>query len=115
NEVYEALMDSHRHGEFTGGGPTEVSPEPGGTFSAFGGAIAGRNVELVPNERIVQAWRVADWPAGAHSLVRFELQEQGGKTRLVMDHSAFPEEQQEHLAAGWNTRYWEPLGKYLSR
>src|SRR5438034_2276921 len=37
--------------------PTEISPEAGGAFSLFGGYVTGRHIELVPNERIVQAWR----------------------------------------------------------
>src|SRR4051812_2467865 len=32
----------------------------GGTFSLFDGHIIGRILELVPNERIVEAWRVVD-------------------------------------------------------
>jgi hypothetical protein len=40
----------------------------------FGGMIIGRNVELVPNQRIVQAWRpTADFPKGPYSLVKIEL------------------------------------------
>jgi hypothetical protein len=37
--------------------PAEISREVGGAFALFGGYITGRHVELVPNERIVQAWR----------------------------------------------------------
>jgi activator of HSP90 ATPase len=55
------------------GAPAEIDREPGGTFSLFGGLIVGRNVELIPKERIVQAWRPADWEAGVYTLVRFEL------------------------------------------
>jgi activator of HSP90 ATPase len=36
--------------------PTQISREVGGAFSLFGGIIVGRHIELVPNERIVQAW-----------------------------------------------------------
>jgi uncharacterized protein YndB with AHSA1/START domain len=38
--------------------PTKLSPHAGGAFSVFDGYIVGRQIELVPNERIVQAWRV---------------------------------------------------------
>jgi hypothetical protein len=44
--------------------PTRISAEPGGTFSTFGGLIVGMQIELVPNERIVQAWRPAYWKPG---------------------------------------------------
>jgi uncharacterized protein YndB with AHSA1/START domain len=76
--------------------------------------ISGRNVELVPGERVVQAWRAGNWEPGAYSAARFTLQPQGEGTLLSFDHSGFPENQGEHLEAGWHANYWEPLKKYLS-
>ena len=73
----------------------------------------GRHVELVPNERIVQAWRVVTWDPGVYSIAKFELKEQGSETRLVFDHTGFPNGKAEHLADGWKQNYWEPLRKYL--
>jgi hypothetical protein len=40
-------------------------PQSRGAFNTFGGLIEGRNVELIPNRRIVQAWRPAHWDPGA--------------------------------------------------
>src|SRR5208282_4379516 len=68
--VYEALIDTRQFDEVVqlsgamkdmapGSKPTEISREVGGAFSLFGGYITGRQIELVPNERVVQAWRVA--------------------------------------------------------
>jgi activator of HSP90 ATPase len=59
-----------------GGKPTEISREAGGTFALFGGYITGRHVELVPNERIVQAWRAGGWDPGVYSIAKFELGDQ---------------------------------------
>lgn len=73
----------------------------------------GVNVELVPNERIVQAWRSADWPAGVYSIARFQLNAQGAGTQLVFDHIGFPAGQKDHLAAGWEANYWSLMKKYL--
>ena len=112
--VYEALMDSRQHAEFTANGAAEISRAAGGAWSAHGGHITGRNIELVPDRMIVQAWRVKDWPAGVYSVVRFELNGEGDRTRLVFDQWGAPPEQREHLAQGWTARYWEPLRKYLS-
>ena len=39
--------------------PTDISRSAGGAFALFGGYITGRQIELVPNELIVQAWRVS--------------------------------------------------------
>ena len=94
--------------------PAEISGEPGGAFALFGGHITGRSIELLPNELIVQAWRVADWGRGIYSIARFELLENGPGTKLVFDHTGFPKGQAEHLAAGWKGNYWEPLDKFLT-
>ena len=112
--LYDVLTDARQFSEVTGGAPTEISREVGGSFSCFGGMVVGRQVELVPNQRIVQAWRAKDWDAGVYSIAKFELTGQGSETRLIFDHSGFPEDQQEHLAGGWHAHYWEPMRKYLA-
>ncbi len=94
--------------------PTEIGGEAGSAFALFGGYVVGRQIELVPNARIVQAWRVIRWDPGVYSIVRFEFAEQGSGTRLILDHTGFPKGDGEHLAAGWKANYWEPLGKFLA-
>jgi len=116
--LYDTLLDAKRFSEFTGGAPVKIDPKVGGAFSCFGGIITGLNVELLPNQRIVQAWRVSMWPAGVYSIVKFELQPEGPLTRLVMDHTGFPEEMRAHLNGeetngGWHRQYWQPLKRYL--
>jgi activator of HSP90 ATPase len=123
--VYEALIDAKQFGKAIelsaaaksgaklGDKPTEISREAGGAFTLFGGYITGRQIELVPNQRIIQAWRTATWNAGIYSIARFELTEHATDTKLVFDHTGFPEDQAQHLAIGWKINYWEPLAKYL--
>jgi activator of HSP90 ATPase len=94
--------------------PTEISREVGGAFVLFGGYITGRHVELVPNERIVQAWRTGSWPPGVYSIAKFELVELGSGTKIIFDHTGFPQGAAEVLASGWKAHYWEPLEKLLT-
>jgi activator of HSP90 ATPase len=94
--------------------PAEISRELGGAFSIFGGHIVGRQLELLPEKRIVQAWRVQDWEAGVFSIAHFELVEQAGATKLIFDHTGFPTGQGVHLAEGWTVNYWQPLAKALA-
>ncbi len=112
--VYEILLDSKQFAAFAGM-PAEIDPKPGGAVSMFGGMIVGRNVELVPNQRIVQAWRSAGWDPGVYSVVRFELKAGGPGTILVLDHTGFPQGAFDHLDPGWCMRYWDPLKKYLGQ
>ena len=86
--IYSAYMDSAEHEAFTNNGPASISDDVGGAFSCHGGAISGRNVELVAGKRIVQAWRVASWPAGVYSLVRIDLEPAGTQTRVKLTHDA---------------------------
>lgn len=117
--VYEALTEAARFTDVTkfsmvgNAPPAEISREAGGAFACFGGYVTGRHVELKPDQRIVQAWRAGSWEEGVYSIVRFDLQEEREGTKLVFDHTGFPTDQGEHLAAGWKQNYWEPLAKYL--
>jgi activator of HSP90 ATPase len=111
--VYEALLDSKQFTEFSGRA-AEINRDVGGAFSLFNGHIIGRNLELVPNQRIVQAWRVVTWPEGAWSIARFDLKSNGTGTRLVLEHVGFPEGLHDHLAQGWDENYWALLKKYFA-
>ena len=111
--IYEALLDSKQFTAFSGGQTAEIDRTAGGTFSLFAGHIVGRNLELMPDRRIVQAWRVVPWPDGIFSIARFGLSAQSSGTRVIFDHTGFPSELAEHLESGWNEHYWTPLQKYL--
>jgi activator of HSP90 ATPase len=94
--VYEALTDEKQFEKVTllsaaiqsgaalGNKPTQIAPEAGGPFAIFRGHIVGRHIELVPNQRIVQAWRVVDWDPGIYSIVKFGLAQQGSDTKLSL-------------------------------
>lgn len=110
--VYDALLDAKQFAAFSGKA-AEIDRKEGGTFSLFNGHIVGRNVELVPNQRIVQAWRVVTWAEGTYSIARFQLTAKGAGTHLIFDHTGFPEGLHDHLAQGWEEDYWSLLKKYL--
>jgi activator of HSP90 ATPase len=112
HEVYEILMDSKKHSAFSGG-LAEISREVGGEFSAYDGYITGKNLELVPDRKIVQNWRAVDWPEGFFSTVTFVLLPIAGGTRLNFTHKDLPEGTEAEFEQGWVNNYWEPLKRYL--
>jgi activator of HSP90 ATPase len=114
DRVYRALTDAKMFAEFTGAGAADIVNEPGGAISLFGGYVTGRNIELVLNQRVVQAWRGKTWEEGVYSIAKFELKAQGAGCRIVLDHTGFPEADREHLDQGWHRMYWDPLRKFLS-
>jgi activator of HSP90 ATPase len=111
--IYEVLLDSKQFATCTGT-PAEIDSRAGGALSMFGGLVVGRNIELLPNQRIVQAWRPTHWDPGVYSIVKFELKLHAPETTIVLDHTGFPEGEFDHLDPGWKLRYWYPLKKCLA-
>jgi activator of HSP90 ATPase len=110
--IYDALLDSKQFAAFSGL-PAEIDRKEGGAFSMFGAQIVGRNVELIPNARIVQAWRPAHWDAGIYSIVKFEMKPKDSGATLVLDHTCFPEGEYDSLLSGWHSHYFEGLKKFF--
>jgi activator of HSP90 ATPase len=108
------LSDAKNNGMPPNGAPASISRDAGGAFSLFAGIISGRHIELVPNERLVQAWRPVHWKAGIYSIARFQLSDEGSGTKLVLDHTGFPRGEAKGLSDGWHKNYWEPMAKALA-
>ena len=108
DRIYAALLDEKQFSAMTGL-PAHIEPQEGGAFSLFDQQITGRHIQLVPNTRIVQAWRSGSWDSGLYSIARFELTASSSGTKLVFDHTGFPIGQAQHLAAGWKDHYWHAL------
>jgi activator of HSP90 ATPase len=126
--IYDALTDAKQFQRVVelsnamktrmpaGAPPAQISSEVGGAFSLFGGIITGRQIELVPNQRIVQAWRPMYWNPGSYSIVKFELAaDNDSGTKLTLDHRGFPDGDGQSLLDGWNKNYWEALQKFLAQ
>jgi activator of HSP90 ATPase len=111
--IFEALTNETQFSEFTRA-PAEIDLVPGGQFSCFGGMITGLTLEAIPGIRLVQAWRVGNWNEGIYSIVKFELEAvTDAETKLVFDHTGFPDEHRDSLDEGWHDRYWKPMKSYL--
>ena len=112
-DLYELFMDSAKHTDATGM-PAKVSPKVGGKWSAFGGMISGKNLVLVPNRMIVQAWRSSAWKKADPDsvlVVRFEKTKNGAAAHLA--HVGVPSYDHKGVTQGWKKYYWEPWKKYL--
>jgi len=107
-------MDSEKHTEFTGA-KASVSPEIGGEFSAYDGALSGTILELVPDAKIVQTWRGSDdgWVPGHFPTATFSLEAIDGGTRLTFVQTGVPEKSFEQISQGWQTFYWPKIKQWL--
>jgi uncharacterized protein YndB with AHSA1/START domain len=113
-EIYQAWLDSIIHSEMTGG-EANMSEEVGADVSAWDGYITGRNLELVPGERIVQSWRTTEFDdVYEDSIVTILLQEADDGTLLTLEHSNVPDAQKSYEEGGWQSNYFEPMIAYFA-
>ena len=114
--IYELLTDGAKLSTLVDrrgrGGAAE-----GAWFSLFGDLLEGRQIELVRDERVVQAWRLTEWEPGVYAIVRFTLTPQGdGSTRVTVDLDAYPARFQDVLADNcWQELYFGPMARQFSR
>mgnify|MGYP000380326949 CR=1 FL=1 len=112
-DVYSAFMDEKQHSKFSGGA-SSIDAKVGGLATMHDGQIVARHIELDPGKRIVQAWRVAPWDEGVYTILRLKFDAENDGTRVTLDQTGCPEEMTQHLAEGWEARYWGPLKKYFA-
>ena len=113
-DIYDAWLDSKSHTEMTGG-EAAMSDEIGAEVVAWGGYITGRNLELIPGERIVQSWRTAEFTdEHEDSIVTVTLEEVAGGTLLTLTHSRVPDGQTSYEDGGWQVHYLEPMQDYFA-
>ena len=111
--VYEMIMDSKKHTELAGD-RAKISRKSGGKFNV-GDYIEGANLELIPDERIVQTWRYSDWPQGHYSKATFSFKAVEGGTRLTFTQSDVPAEFYKDIRQGWIDYYWTPMKEMLKK
>jgi activator of HSP90 ATPase len=105
--VYQVLADARALSALSGmGGRAALAA--GEEFAAFDGNVTGRQIEMVPGTRIVQAWRFPRWEPGQYSLVTFTLTATDGGTRLTIDQHGEPDDWHDHIDANWPTFYLTP-------
>jgi activator of HSP90 ATPase len=112
-DLYELFIDSAKHSAATGA-PAKISRKVGGKWSAFDGMILGKNLALVPNRMIVQAWRSSAWKTADPDsilVVRFEKTHNGAAAYLA--HVGVPRYDHKGVTQGWRNYYWKPWKRYL--
>ncbi|MFA5051577.1 MAG: SRPBCC family protein [Patescibacteria group bacterium] len=112
HQVYEVWMDSDKHSQLTGSEAT-ISRVVGGEFTTFGGWATGKNIELIPDKKIIQTWRADDWPAGHFSTLTVHLLPAPGGTKILFTQTGVPLSLAKSVAQGWKDFYWEPMKKYI--
>src|SRR5437879_11012812 len=60
SRLYAMYLNAREHAAFTGA-PVKIAARAGAPFEAFGGALTGTILQVVPNRLIVQSWRSTEF------------------------------------------------------
>jgi activator of HSP90 ATPase len=113
DKLYKAWLTSKEHSAFTGG-EAKVSSKVGGKFTAWGGYITGKNIELKANKKIVQSWRTSEFPENApDSTLEITFEEKNGKTTITLYHYDLQKGDAKKYKDGWRDFYFEPMKHYF--
>jgi activator of HSP90 ATPase len=114
-ELFDLFLDSKKHSQATGG-KAVASQKVGGSFTAWDGYIKGKNIAIVPDRMIVQAWRSGEFKKSDHdSVLILTFEKAPGGTLMTMIHAAVPDRKAASFNKGWRTHYWQPIQKYLRK
>ena len=113
--LYRMYLDPKQHAAFTGA-PVSIAAKAGAKFEAFGGALTGTVLQVVPNRLIVQSWRSTHFgrrDLDSTLVLAFSPVKGGG--RIEITHVNVAEIDFAGVSEGWSTYYWVPWRKYLTR
>jgi uncharacterized protein YndB with AHSA1/START domain len=89
------------------GEEAEMSTEVGSEFSLWEGSIVGKNLEFVPDKKIVQQWYFGD--QSEESIVTILLHEHKNGTSAELRHTNIPDEAYDDIVDGWKDTYFGSL------
>ena len=114
SDLYDLYMNAEKHSIIAGSAVT-IDDKEGSAFSAHQGYITGKNLQLIKDKLIVQAWRAVNWDQTAvDSTFIIYLAGQGNDVVLKMTHANVPDDSAADIEKGWFDHYWNPWKQYLA-
>jgi uncharacterized protein YndB with AHSA1/START domain len=114
-KLYRMYLNPKLHAAFTAA-PVKIAARPGAPFEAFGGALTGIILQVVPNRLIVQSWRSTDFyrrDIDSTLVLSFWPDKNGG--RIELTHVNVADSDFAGVSEGWSKYYWTPWRAYLTR
>jgi activator of HSP90 ATPase len=108
SELYQTFTDPQRITAFTRSAPKLFEgARPGGRFELFGGNVSGEYVELTEPTKIVQKWRLEQWPKGHFSTleVAFDQNDVDNVTVMRVQWTGVPVGQEDVTRRNWGEYY----------
>ena len=111
--LYDTWLSSSGHGDMTND-QAEYSDMVGEKFLAYDGYIWGKNIELIPFDKIVQSWRTSDFSDDEEdSRLEISFFSEDEYTILTIFHSKLPPHGMTYNQ-GWIDNYFEPMTAYFN-
>lgn len=108
SELYQTFTDPQRISAFTRAAPKLFEgAKKGGKFELFGGNVSGEYLELEEPTKIVQSWRLDQWPKGHFSRLEiiFDQNNVDNVTVMKVTWSGVPVGQEEVTKRNWSEYY----------
>jgi uncharacterized protein YndB with AHSA1/START domain len=105
-DVYLALTNPNTIHLWTGE-PAVMSTEAGSEFSLWDESIVGKNLEFIPDKKIVQQWYFGDQEE--ESIVTIILHTHKHGTSLELKHTNIPDKDFQDIMEGWDESYFGAL------
>jgi uncharacterized protein YndB with AHSA1/START domain len=115
DKVWAALTDPGTIGAWMDDDSVKVSLKVGGKYALFGGVTTGKFTAVEMPSVLEYTWRQAEWEKSEpDTLVRWELEPDGKKTKLRLIHSLFADRQgRDDHDEGWDVYFLDPMKEWL--
>ncbi|KAI1503475.1 activator of Hsp90 ATPase [Biscogniauxia marginata] len=113
-EMYQTFTDPQRLAAFTRAPPKRFDgAKKGGVFELFDGNVSGEYEELNEPTKIVQTWRLKQWPEGHYSkqVIHFDQNDVDGVTVMRVEWTGVPVGQEEVTKRNWDEYYVRSIKK----
>lgn len=107
-ELFKTFTEEDRLAAFTRARPKRFDgAKVGAQFELFDGNVAGEYLELDEPTKIVQSWRLKQWPEGHYSrqTIQFIQNDDDGVTVMRVTWTGVPLGQEETIKENWNDYY----------
>ncbi|KAH0544385.1 hypothetical protein FGG08_001526, partial [Glutinoglossum americanum] len=107
-ELFQTFTDPQRLAAFTRSPPNVFEgAKEGGRFELFGGNVSGQFIQLEEPNKIVQLWRLKQWPTSHYSKleITFDQNDQDAVTVMRVNWDGVPIGQEEVTKRNWGEYY----------
>jgi uncharacterized protein YndB with AHSA1/START domain len=103
SDVYAAITNPITIQLWTGES-VQMSTEPNSEFSMWDDSISGKNLEFIPDKKIVQQWYFGDQETPSIVTIKLHPHKHGTSAELI--HTNIPDDAFEDIVEGWNESYF---------